>query len=240
MVWLGTTPGRRVAALVLLYGVLVGLLWLNLSWEPHHTSFMHNALLERILVAFCTLGVAIVLVLLPGHAKIKLLLIFLAGMYVSDFGGIALYLANMVPVFLDGRLFILAICAISVGITLLQRLFALGFRSSLVRHPRWSKSLDTRQQSVLRAGFDTVVWIVVLSFWFARHDGEPNPLGWLPGNIGFTLFFFAYQCLVTGGISEAPVLRDQLAITLLSQEEVDRIRAHMVDQRGVGIAQAST
>ncbi len=30
MVWLRTTPGRRTAALVVLYGVLVGLLWYNL------------------------------------------------------------------------------------------------------------------------------------------------------------------------------------------------------------------
>ena len=238
MVWLRTTPGRRTAALVVLYGVLVGLLWYNLFWEPHHIPFVHNALLPRILVAFCTLGVAIVLVLLPGHAAIKLLLIFLSGMYVSDFGDIALYMANTVPVFLDGRLFILAICAISVGISLLQRLFALGLRSSLVRHPRWVKSLDTRQQSVLRAGFDTVVWIVVLAFWLARHDGEPNLLGWLPGNLGFVLFFFAYQCLVTGGISEAPVLRDWPAITLLSQEEVDRVQAHIVEEQPVGTVSA--
>lgn len=81
---------------------------------------------------------------------------------------------------------------------------------------------------------------MVLSFWFALHDGEPNFLGWLPGNIGFVLAFFAYQCLVTGAIAEAPTHHDQPGITLLSQEEVDRIRAHIADERGVGSAQANT
>lgn len=81
---------------------------------------------------------------------------------------------------------------------------------------------------------------MVLSFWFALRDGEPNFLGWLPGNIGFVLAFFAYQCLVTSAITEAPVLRDQPAITFLSRQEVDRIRAHIADERGVGSAQANT
>jgi len=233
MIWLRSMAGRRTAALVVLYGVLVGLLWLNLSWEPHHASFVPNALLARILVAFCTLGVAIVLVLLPGHARIKLLLVFLVAMKVSDFGGIAVYIANTVPVFLDARLFILGICAVSVGIAIVQWLFARGCQLSLIRLPRWAGRLDARQHGVLRAGFTTVIWIVVMAFWFAWHDGEPNLLGWLPGNIGFVLAFFASQCLVAGGITEAPMHWDRPAITLLSQEEVDRIRAYMVEERAV-------
>ncbi len=80
---------------------------------------------------------------------------------------------------------------------------------------------------------------MVLSFWFALHDREPNFLEWLPGNIGFVLAFFAYQCLVAGAIAEAPMHRDQPAITLLSREEVDRIRAHIADERGVVATPAS-
>ena len=118
--------------------------------------------------------------------------------------------------FADPKELIVAICAISVALVVLQGLSIRAFAGLSKSAPSWMRRYDVRQRGVLRAAVSTLIWSGMLSLWIATDGQAGSPLGWMHFNLGFVLVFFACECLKYGALADVVMVGDGPSVSRLS------------------------
>lgn len=213
---------RSVAGPVL-YAALAALLWFSSFGAPHVEVLMRHLALGGVLVCGCGLGVATLVMLLPGYPTVKLVCIIAGALYFDLTSGVQFYLIF----FPEPKKLILAICAISVAIVALRWAGSQALKRIAKSVPAWMARSDDRQRAVLRATMSTLMWSGALTVWNSIGNQGSNPLTWMRFNLAFVLIFFACECLKYGALSDMAVVGNGPGFTRLSCDELHLIELHL-------------